>query len=146
LFLDDESLAENLSEIEYIVEELEINSSYEIVVTARAQNTYKTKATITYLTTSNDYSVHPEISVPETKLITPESQYFEGQLIVTFSEELNNFEIREWVAVSYEIANYSTNVSSVYSNVLSQENYNSLATDKTDYFLIEDNGVVYQLN
>ena len=125
MFLDDESLAENLSEIEYIVEELEINTSYEIVVTARAQNTYKTKATTTYLTTSNDYSVHPEISVPETKLITPESQCFEDQLIVTFYEELNNFEIRERVAVSYEIANYSTNASSVSSNVLSQENYNS---------------------
>lgn len=82
----------------------------------------------------------------ETKLITPNSQYFPGQLNVTFSEALVNFDIDKWVAVDYEITNYSIYNSSVSSSVLSEENYNALAANKTGYLLIEDNGVVNQLN
>ncbi|MGB2761297.1 MAG: hypothetical protein WBC58_15155 [Maribacter stanieri] len=82
----------------------------------------------------------------EAKLITPDNQYFPGQLNVTFLEELVNFDIDKWVEVDYEITNYSMYNSSVSSSVLSEENYNALAANKTGYFLIEDNGVVYQLN
>jgi hypothetical protein len=125
---------------------LERNTDYEVVVTARAQNTYKTKESTASFTTTNDYPVHPDITVLEAKLITPNSQYFPGQLNVTFSEELVNFDIDKWVEVDYEITNYSIYNSSVSSSVLSEENYNALAANKTGYFLIEDNGVVYQLN
>ncbi|MDF4220214.1 fibronectin type III domain-containing protein [Maribacter sp. M208] len=128
------------------ITDLERNTNYEVVVTARAQNTYKTKESTASFTTSNDYPVHPDITITEAKLITPDSQYFPGQLNITFSEELANFEINKWVAIDYEIGNYSTYTSSVSSSVLSEENYNSLAADKTGYILIEVDGVVYQLN
>lgn len=128
------------------ITDLERKTSYKVVITARAQNTYKTKESTLTFTTTNDYPVHPDISITEATLITPDSQYFPGQLNVTFSEELANFKIEKWVAVDYEISNYSTYTSSVSSNVLSEENYNSLAENKTGYFLIEDDGIVYQLN
>ena len=125
---------------------LDRNTTYEIIITARAPGTGKTKESTFTFTTTNDYPVHPDITITEAKLITPDSQYFPGQLNITFSEELANFEINKWVAVDYEIGNYSTYTSSVSSSVLSEEHYNSLAADKTGYILIEVDGVVYQLN
>ncbi|MDF4201440.1 fibronectin type III domain-containing protein [Maribacter sp. SA7] len=131
---------------DYEFTNLERNTTYEVIITARAPENGKTKESTITFTTTNDYPVHPDISVTEATLITPDSQYFPGQLNVTFSEELANFEIEKWVAVDYEIANYSTYTSSVSSSVLSEENYNSLEEDKTGYFLIEVDGVLYQLN
>ncbi|SIQ03504.1 fibronectin type III domain-containing protein [Maribacter ulvicola] len=128
------------------ITDLERDTDYEVVVTARTLNTFKTKQSTASFTTTNTYPVHPTITVTAAKLITPESQYFPGQLNVTFSEELANFEINKWVAVDFEIGNYSTYTSALSSSVLSNENYNALAADKTGYILIEVDGVVYQLN
>ena len=53
--------------------DFERNTDYEVVVTAKAQNTYKTKESTASFTTTNDYPVHPDITVSEAKLITPDS-------------------------------------------------------------------------
>tara|TARA_R110002051_G_scaffold171982_3_gene242433 strand:- start:22927 stop:24159 length:1233 start_codon:yes stop_codon:yes gene_type:complete len=130
----------------YELNNLEPNTTYEVIISAETEGTNKFKESTLTFTTTNEYPVHPDITITEATLITPDSQYFPGQLNVTFSQELANFEIDKWVAVDYEIGNYFTYTSSISSSVLSNENYNSLAADKTGYVLIKVDGVIYQLN
>lgn len=125
---------------------LERNTTYEVVISAEVEGNNKFKESTVTFTTTNDYPVHPTITITAATLNTPDSQFFGGQLNVTFSEEIADFDIQEWIAVAFEIENYAIYTSSISSSVLSNANYDSLAENKTGYLLIEDDGVVYQLN
>ncbi len=131
---------------DYELTYLERDTTYEVVIQAKAVDNNKTKESTVTFTTTSEYPEHPTISVIEATLYAPGSAFFGGQLNVEFSESLNNFDIGKWVAAGFEIQNYTFNPTSISSNVLSTEMYNTLADAKTGYVWIEENGTVYQLD
>nr|WP_299172757.1 fibronectin type III domain-containing protein [uncultured Allomuricauda sp.] len=129
----------------YSLDELEPNTEYMATVIA-VHRAHPEKTLSKEISFTTDYAEHPSLQVLEAVLYTPQSQFFGGQLIVSFSENIDGINIIEFSAGNIMIGNYITNPSSISSGVFSANDYDVINSDKTGYVLVMDNGATYKLS
>ncbi|NDV14582.1 hypothetical protein GO009_00970 [Muricauda sp. TY007] len=133
-------------ETNYLIEGLEPNTQYEVVVVAVMKEEHFTKTLEKEIVFTTDYAEHPTLQVTEAVLYTPESEFFAGQLFVKFSENIENINISKFSAGNISIDSFIFYPTSISSGIFSAEDYNTISMDKTGYVHVVDNGKIYKIN
>lgn len=130
----------------YSFDNLTPNTTYTAKIVAEKGISHPAKKLEKEISFTTDYTEHPTLLVLEAALYTPDSQYFHEQLIVQFSDNIENMRITHFSAGGITIGNYSTYPSAISSGIFSSNDYTTINSNKKGYVLITDNGETYRLN